>query len=113
MGLVTLFLKSANNIMANISIVSRQNVISFIKDNGATNLDIVKNPKTGKFFFALDNTSSTKGAVSKSLQEALGSGQKLSISDIVVADTVMEGETAHVWLLMKRGEGNTVQSFGL
>ena len=113
MGLVTLFLKSANKIMANISIISRQNVVEFITDNKATKLDFVKNPKTGKLFFALDNKASTKGAISKALQEEITSGRGLSVSEVVVADTVMEGTTDHVWLLMKAGESNRIGGFSL
>ena len=113
MGLVTLFLKSANKTMANISIISRQNVVEFITDNKATKLDFVKNPKTGKMFFALDNKEATKGAISKSLQEDIASGKKLNISEVTVADTVMEGESAHVWLLMKAGESNRIGGFSL
>ena len=91
MGLVTLFLKSALRGMANISILSRSNVVEFLRSNGATRLDFVRSPKTQKLFFALDNNAGTKGAISKSLQEEIASGKSLSISDVVVADTVMEG----------------------
>jgi hypothetical protein len=99
--------------MANITILSRNNVIEFIRDNKATRLDFVKNPHTQKLFFALDNKEATKGAISKSLQEEIASGKKLSISEVVVADTVMEGSTAHCLLLMKKGESNTVGGFSL
>ena len=113
MGLATLFLKSANKIMANINIISRQNVVEFITDNKGTKLDFVKNPKTGKLFFALNNSAATKGAISKALQEEIASGKQLSISEVVVADTVMDGESAHVWLLMKAGESNRIGGFSL
>ncbi len=99
--------------MANISINSRENVIEFIGRNHATRLDIVKNPKTGKMFFSLDNKEATKGAVSKSLQEDIASGKKLSLSEVTVGETVMEGQSTPVYLLMKRGESNTLQSFAL
>ena len=86
---------------------------SILRSNGATRLDFVKSPKTGKMFFALDNSASTKGAISKSLQEEIASGKSLAISEVVVADTVMEGETSHCWLLMKVGESNRIGGFSL
>lgn len=99
--------------MPNISILSRQNVVEFIRSNSATRLDFVKNPHTQKLFFALDNKGATKGAISKSLQEEIASGKALNISDVVVADTVMEGTTEHCWLLMKVGESNRIGGFSL
>lgn len=112
-GLVTLFLKSALRVMANITILSRSNVVEFIKANDATKLDFVKNPHTQKMFFALNDAKGTKGAISKSLQEEIASGKQLSISEVVVADTVMEGSTTHCLLLMKAGESNTLGGFSL
>lgn len=112
-GLVTLFLKSALRVMANITILNRSNVIEFIKANDATKLDFVKNPHTQKMFFALNDAKGTKGAISKSLQEEIASGKQLSISEVIVADTVMEGSTAHCLLLMKAGESNTLGGFSL
>ena len=99
--------------MANITINTRENVVEFIGRNHATKLDFVKNPKTGKMFFALDNSAGTKGAISKALQEEIASGKRLSISEVTVADTVMEGSTEHVWLLMKVGESNRLGGFAL
>ena len=112
-GLVTLFLKSALIGMANITILSRSNVIEFIKANDATKLDFARNPHTQKMFFALNDAKGTKGAISKSLQEEIASGKALSISEVVVADTVMEGSSQHCWLLMKAGESNTLGGFSL
>lgn len=104
---------SEQTVMANITINTRENVVEFIGRNHATKLDFVKNPKTGKLFFALDNREATKGAISKALQEEIASGKKLAISEVVVADTVMEGTTDHVYLLMKAGESNRVGGFSL
>lgn len=99
--------------MANITINSRENVIEFISRNHATKLDFVRNPKTDKLFFALNNSAATKGAISKALQEEIASGKQLSISEVVVADTVMEGSSEHVLLLMKAGESNRIGGFSL
>ncbi len=105
----------------NLNILSRQNVISFMHKLGAVNLDIVpskdKETKTlrkyedgtQKYFFALDDEAGTRGAVSKSLAEDLDAGKQLNVADLVVADTIMEGSTAHVSMLMRRGESNSVQ----
>ena len=87
--------------------------MEFLRSNGATRLDFVRSPKTQKLFFALDNNAGTKGAISKSLQEEIASGKSLSISDVVVADTVMEGANDHCWLLMKVGESNRIGGFSL
>lgn len=106
-------LKSALRVMANITILSRSNVVEFIKANDATKLDFVKNPHTQKMFFALNDAKGTKGAISKSLQEEIASGKQLSISEVIVADTVMEGSTNHCLLLMKAGESNTLGGFSL
>lgn len=125
-GSRTLFLKSAHRLMAkNIEILSRQNVLSFIAKMGAVNLDIVpsKDKESGqlrkysdgtqKYFFALDNAEGTRGAVSHSLAKELESGKKLNVADLVMADTIEEGSTEHIALLMKRGEGNSIQTISV
>lgn len=115
--------------MANITILSRQNVVEFLKSKVATKMDFVKSKEVGegnkpKFFFALNNSeqtvlpdgrtvSGTRGAISKALQEEIAAGKALNINDVIVADTVMEGSSKHCWLLMKAGESNTVGGFAL
>lgn len=46
-----------------------KDIATFKKDTGATALNIVKSPKTGKLFFEATNDTSIRGAVSATWQE--------------------------------------------
>ena len=106
----------------NITIVSRMNVIEFLKSKNATRLDYIKSPVSGKLFFSLNNSEKsvtpegkevigTRGAISKSLQEDILAHKSLDINKVVIADTVRDGESRHCWLLMRDGDNaNTLGS---
>lgn len=112
--------------MANLNILSRMNVVEFLKSKNATRLDYIPckggyEDGSAKFFFALNNSEKsivgdrevigTRGAISKSLAKDIADGKSLSINDVVVADTVMEGSSNHVWMLMRASESNSKGGF--
>lgn len=71
-----------------------KDIATFKRDTGATSLNVVKNPNTGKLFFEAVNDSSIRGAVSETWQD------DPVISLVVAPET---GETFH--LLHKKGSG--------
>lgn len=104
------------------------NVVEFLRSKSATKMDFVKSKSTyndgsQKFFFALNNSEKsvvdgreiigTRGAISESLAKDIAAGKQLSINDVMVADTTLDGSSTHVWMLIKAGETNAVGGFSL
>lgn len=80
---------------------ARYSVPQFIAKSGNTKLDLIKSPKTGKYFMAGDNGTPI-GGVSPSAIEALQNGER--ITPVVSMVTTPEGQS--FYLLHKAGEGN-------
>lgn len=79
---------------------------AFLRREGATKLDIVKNPRTGKNFFTTDGENPCQGGVSgkAGIDEILADGM---ISEVV-------GEAGDPFLLLhKRRTENVVKTFSL
>lgn len=82
--------------MNDLSFNWTKDIPTFKKHSGASSLNIVKNPNTGKLFFEATNDTSIRGAVAASWQD----GEPV-VSQVVTSD----GEVFHI--LHKKGSGGT------
>ena len=79
----------------------RYSVRQFINKSQASKIDIIKSPKTGKYFMS-DDAGRAIGGVSEAVVDALGNGE--NITPIVSLVTTPEG--ASFYLMHKNGEGS-------
>lgn len=94
--------------MANLVIDNRMPASQMMRAEGA-NLDVVKNPKTGKIFFSC---GSKHGYISKKLAGQLDS---VALSDITYGEihATINGADTVVPTLFLAGTANVVKSFQL
>ena len=79
----------------------RYSVKQFINKSHASKVDIIKSPKTGKYFMS-DDAGRAIGGVSEAVVDALGNGE--NFTPVVSLVTTPEG--ASFYLMHKTGEGN-------